>query len=195
MTQEDVQGHIAWQEYYDGMESMYDMRPQRKTFWENRHYKLFVRIGMTCLRNGLDTAEYMRAAMHMLNKDHEYISPKDFTNPRLIARYIDRKQKGRGIYERSWLTQTMELTTMACDTVPHLYASEIAILLEPRLPFEAWFRVLYLTPFNAQLYAAFGRTAWSQLQKEPSLRAFLRKQAPANMTKLEDELGKLDVTG
>lgn len=193
MTNDDVQAHIAWQEYYDGLEAMYGMRPQRKTLWENRHYKLFVKIGRSCTQNGIDTAEFMRTAMHMIDKDHEYITPKDFLNPTLLARYVDMKQKGRGLYERSWLTQVMELTTMACDTVPHLYASEVAILMEPRLPFETWFRVLYLNPFNEQLYAAFGRSAWSHLQKDPSLRMFLRKQAPVNMTKLEDALGKLDV--
>jgi hypothetical protein len=193
MNNEEAQAYLAWQEYYDGMERMYGLRPVRKTFFENRYRKRFIKIGKLCAQNGVDTAEFIRTAMHMIAKDHEYITPADFSNPRLFARFLDLKQHGRGLYERDWLTQVMELTTLVCDNVPRIYASETEVLLNPRLPFSSWFRLMYPAVPDTRLTASYGRAAWTQLQQDGGLRAFLRKQAPKNMVRLEQELGRLDV--
>jgi hypothetical protein len=192
MTRAEELGHIAWQDYYDGMQNIHGQNMKRKTYWDNRFYKQFVRIGELCVQHDADVSAFMAAAFGLILKESAYVTPKDFTDQGVWQQYLGQRTVQGNVPERQWDIQVSELTTLECDAIPRTYANEIELLLEPQLPFRAWFRVLYPEAFNEQLFAAYGKYAWAQLHKDRALRIFLRHRVAGNLRELENRLGQFD---
>ena len=192
MTRAEELGHIAWQEYYDGMARHYDMHMARKTYWTCKYYKQLVKLGALCDEHNTDVGEFMATAFGLILKDKVYITPKDFTNPDIWRQYEALRAQRGSSAQHAWCTQVMELTTLECDMIPNIYATEEALLLDSRQPFNAWFRVLYPEQFSERLYDMYGVIAWGQLRTDRPLRAFLRKQVGANVKELERRAGQFD---
>lgn len=192
MNKDEELAYIAWNEYYDIMARRFDMQMDRRTLWTNKFHKSFLAIGRLCLTHDLDVSDYISVSLDTMTKNRKYITPADFIKPQTLQAYFSIRERAGERVERQWVNQVNEFTTMECELIPRLYKSDKHIMLDPRMPFYAWFRVLYLTPFDEDIFTAHGAHAWSQLRQDNKLRTFLRQVSAANVAQLEARLGPLD---
>lgn len=194
MDKIDEIGYVVWEEYYRQLTRRIHKPVNRShNYWDDKKYKVFRQIAQICIDNDIDPADYLSANFGLLDKEHVYIRPEDFASAAALARC---KQHGTTDAERSWVVQVGILTDMACRCIPKYFKDETEILSDTETPFKPWFRLIYVTPFNENLFTWFGELAWTQLREDRSLRRVARKHSTANIDELERRLGQFgDVKG
>jgi hypothetical protein len=186
----DEVGYKAWDEFYNQMERRFRLSRGRRQYWGHKYYRTFRKIAQKCIKSNVNVTDLITIGFELIQKNHTYIVPKDFANDWLFDSAITRARELKTPVEMSWGSQISELSYVECDLIPDIYPNEEELLLDSRLPFTAWFRVLYSMPFSDRLFKMYGETAWVQLQENVRLRQYLRKHASANMKELETRLGK-----
>lgn len=190
MDRIDEVGYRAWDEFYNQMEVRFRMGRGRKQYWGHRYYKAFRELAEKCLKYDINVTDFVITNFEGLQKNHQYITPRDFSDDDAFRRYNERIEGLGSQIGTAWTTQVERLTTIECDLIPDIYDDEVDLLGDIKLPFYAWFRVLYPRPFSEQLFKLYGRAAWRQLQEDVRLRKYLRKQTAENVKELEARLGR-----
>jgi len=191
MDRTDELGYRAWDEFYIQMERRFRISRGRGQYWQNRHLKAFRKIGEKCLKHGIDPTDYINVSFDVLEKNHQYITPKDFSSGKALNRYLQHRSAYADDVLASWVTQVNTVTDMECRLIPKLYANEEDILMNMAISFDAWFRILYPSTFSDRLYAIYGQQAWTELHANRKLCEFLRERRPANVKELESRIGDL----
>lgn len=193
MDRADELGYMAWDEYYSQMSDRFRTRRPRKSYWHDKFYKAFRKIGDICDKNDIDPAHYIEVSLDTLIKgNHRYVTPRDFANANAIERYKTNNDLRGDDAASSWILQVNMLIDCESRMIPELYASEEELLSNFELPFTSWFRIMYPEQFNEMLFSIFGNDAYAELRKDKKLRDFLRKRAENNMQELEKRIGRLD---
>jgi hypothetical protein len=191
MDRIDEVGYRAWDEYYSQMERRFRLGRGRKQYWGHRYYKTFRDLAERCLKYDIVVTDFIITNFEAIQKNHTYITPRDFAGDDAFDRYSSRVEKLGSQIGTAWTTQVDRLASIECDLIPDIYDSEESLLADVKLPFYPWFRVLYPLPFSEDLFMLYGQATWTQLQEDMRLRQYLRKQTGANVIELEARLGKL----
>lgn len=190
MDQIDEVGYRAWDEYFTQMQRRFGLGRGRSAYWQHRHYKNFRKIASNCLQCGFEVTDFVVRSFDLLKKNHQYITPKDLTDPKLVEAYRKHVQEYGHEMRRNHSTQVQQLTDLETRLVPHKFASEEAILLDVDLAFDPWFRVLHPAKFSEAIFLVYGQMAWSELSVSQKLRDYARSHYAVNFQELERRLGK-----
>lgn len=191
MNEIESAAYRAWDVFYSQLEERFRIYTGRKQFWTHKFQKAFTRIGEICVKNHFDIFDYIATSLELLNRRHDYITPKDFTTQDAIDMYVGYKRVNGNEAEKEWLEQIRALTQIEVRLIPELYESEAHVLMNVNMSFRAWFRVLYPEKFNEVLFKMFGQLAWEEIQVDYRLLKFLRKKVPDKILELENRIGQL----
>jgi len=190
MDQLDEIGYRAWTVFYDQMQERFGLGRGRAQFWQNKHYRTFRRLAELVLARQIEVTDYVIHAFDLLQKNHRYITPKDLVDSRLADAYLEyRKAYGGDAGDLQFQIQT--LANLECQLIPDKYEDEDALLLDPNLSFEAWFRVLHPQRFNETIFKLYGSTAWQQLVITPVLKQLAQKYYKTNYQELERRMATI----
>lgn len=190
MDQLDEVGYRAWDEYFIQMQERFGSGRGRSAYWTHRHYKNFRKIGEICVGNTFEVTDYVRRAFDLLKKNHQYITPKDLTDPRLVESYKTHLNEYGQELRWSHSTQVQMLADLETRLIPDKYRSEEAILFDINLEFEPWFRMLHPEEFSEAIFKIYGQLAWTELSISQKLRQYVAAKYSANYQELERRLGK-----
>ena len=191
----DEIGQRAWMDFYDQKKRLYNDDHGRKTYLtgdSNRHhrfYRAFRDIASICLQYGYDVTDYVFTCFSLVDKDHKYVTPRDFVNQKIVDAYALYKKTYGDDANTAWASQSAELRNNTARMVPQFYANAAEILKDNKMPFTAWFRVFYDEQPSPELMEIYGESAWADLQVDRRLRLFLRKLRANNMAALEKCFG------
>jgi len=192
----DEVGYRAWDEYYTQLQSRLGSGRGRSAYWTHKHYKNFRRIADICIQHSFEVTDYVIRAFDLLEKNSQYITPKDLTDPELVENYKQHLKKYGYEIQLSHTMQIQQLTDLETRLVPEKYPSEEAILLDINMVFESWFRMLHPEKFSEAIFMVYGQLAWSELSGSQKLRDYARSKYVKNFQELENRLGKfLDLGG
>ncbi len=134
------------------------------------HMKAFVKAAKFCLESGLTAEEYSIALMDSLGNHRENFFPSYFGSS-TANQYALTYKEDRAIPLDMILEQQKELLRIH---VQKLKKDPIAALMDPRLKFYAWFRVVATREPNREIIGVYGETARKELTR--GLAEFLRNQ-------------------
>ena len=196
MDTADRLGERAWDEFYTQRVRLYGATDGRgKSFFtsdpnkHHRFYKAFRSIGEMCDTRGIDVADYITTCFSLVSKNHNYITPKDFARVEAVEAYLKHKKTYGDSSQAAWTSQARDLTDIVSRCIPSLYANIEEVVMDPRQPFTAWFRMLYQKTFSEKMAELYGQSAWSELRADKRLRIFLRRFRPDGMRELEKLIG------
>ena len=184
--------YIAWEMFYDCLEKLLDRSShQRKNGpFGHRFYSAFVRMAQICMENQWDVREYVSRMFDHVYQGKNFVAPSDLIKQECVAVYLKLCDIGAGgEHTQQWAQMVLSLTIMR-ETAQDMYPTDVWALQCVHSSFPAWFRVLYLQPFNEQLYAIYGQAAWNDLREDQLLRRFIRKVRPMEVAELENRIGK-----
>lgn len=180
----------AWWEFYEQLNQRLTIpRSRQGQLWTNRHRNTFIAIAEKCLERGINVTHYIQTCFQLIDKDTRYLTPADFKTDQMFFKYQWLlKSQGGSMVIHDWKQQVIELTELECTLIPKVYASNVDILMDVRQPFTPTFRVLYLDPVHMPLLEQYATRTWEELSKSDELRAFMRKQRPTGLEKLQEHM-------
>jgi len=190
MDQTDEVGYRAWDEYHTQLQERFGQGRGRSAYWTHKHYKNFRKIAEICIKFNFEVTDYVIRSFDLLDKNHQYITPKDLTDEKLVASYKQHSEEYGQELKWDHGTQVQLLADLEARLVPDKFPSEEAILLDINMTFESWFRVLHPETFSEAIYKIYGRMAWSELSTSQKLRDYVATRYTKNFQELERRLGK-----
>lgn len=187
----DVAAHCAWDEFFNQMAKRVRCPKGRgPTYQGSRYCKAFTQLAEWCLQRGFDPRDYVSTALELLQKDPNYITPKDLLKPGLLRLYVDTlaSRNNNSTIQASWDSQEHVVRQMRAQR-PDLFTDAFSLFSSSWKPFEAWFRITYPKEPDERLVAMYGYDAWAELQTSPALRAFLRELRPKALQVLQERYG------
>jgi len=190
MDEVERTAYIVWDVFYTCMSERFKDYKGRKEFWGHKHLKAFRRIAELCIQEGYDVADFIRTGLDLLQKNHAYITPKDFATAEAISRYDAYVEyRGDSEPEKSWTSQVATFVDVSMRTIPTFYSDETELLLDMHQPFLAWFRLVYPKQISEPLFQRYARLAWTELKTDSYLRQFVRKNFSEKLAELERRMG------
>jgi len=189
MDRIDEIGYRAWDEFYIQMRRWYRHDRGRGIYWSHKFIKAFKEIAAHCISNNIDVTDYIIRSFEIVNVDHKYLTPRDFVTKIAFKNYEEHRYKFKEELLTAWKTQIETLVDLECKFVPDKYDNEMELLICAIMPFEAWFRVLYIEPFNEEIFKYYGALAHKQLNENRKLLTLMRKYRADNVIQLEHRSG------
>ena len=187
----EVVAHCAWDEYYNQMaKRVQHPRGRGPTLHGSKYFKAFMRIAEQCVSMGYDVRDFVASALTVLQKDPNYVTPKDLTSTQVMVTYQNQVKARNNVSkaESEWHSQEITVRTLQAQR-PDVFVNGRALFMSSWMPFDAWFRVFYFEPADPEILGTYGRQAWAELQPEPALRRLLYTRRPATMKQLQDMYG------
>lgn len=187
----EVAAHCAWDEYYNQMvQKIKCPRGRGVTLYASRYFKTFMQIAEWCTQRGYDTRDFVTSVLELLQKDPNYLTPKDLYKPGILALYtaaVERRNNASSI-QLAWDSQERVVRQMRAQR-PDLFTDAYSIFSSSWKPFESWFRIAYPEEPDARLVTMYGHDAWTELQTTPALRVFLSNVRPKTLRLLQEQYG------
>ena len=181
----------AWDAFYLEMSHRQTAATNRGNFDTHRYHKAFMGIADLCHRYKVDVTDYITTCFMLTGKIARYILPSDFNNEEAMRAYRKRLHDEGDNVGLSWVTQVQELTQATFMLIPRVYGNEEDLLDAIDMPFHAWFRVLYPQQPSEKLVRHYGKNAWQQLQRDPLLLRFVKRDLADRLDRLETKYGVL----
>ena len=164
-------------------------RYKSSTYSEPKYKKVFYKVAEICASRGWDVSLYVRTAFDIFRKNHNYVTPRDLTESKMIDAFyaletcgeLTRDPRHRYTMQVKELLKYLQLKDGLC--------TEDAVLYSPLTPFESWFRVLYPENTSNRIFDIYGDIARQELAEDAALRAFARQRFPRMFKELERRTG------
>ena len=191
---------LAYDAFVDGMSSATNgswshlQAYRAKAYERNKScWRAFLELGKLCVDKEWYPVSYVTAALQLIGKNHNMITPRDLLHATVIKRYAEelerRKEETGNIAdaEADWAYNVQTLEALALSTRAQVHG----LLLNPTNPFPSWFRVFYADPPDSDLVKLYGDDAVAEIRKDPLLIAYLRQTRPQAMAGMEAVWGPM----
>jgi len=189
ISQIDQVGYSGWNTFYDQTQRWFNHDRGRGVYWSHKYIKAFREIAAHCMENGINIVDYITRSFEVVEKNHQYIVPRDFAGADAFERYRMHRNRFGSRPEEAWKRQVLDLVDLDCRLIPGKFENEISILTVAIMPFEAWFRVLYPEIMDEYILEMYGQAAHKELNADRALLSYLRKNRGDNVIQLEHRIG------
>lgn len=160
---------VAFDTFYNELERIYDWPRPYTTYAAHKGWKTFLKLAQICNDNGWDVKEYIYEAMSVPVKNRVATLITDLVSPNVVAAV--KKNFDAGSLDHS---NTLQFCLNTLETAKRAGRSEISILMDPNIPFPAWFRVCYPKNLDNRLIGEWLEIAIDELKSGHSLEEFVK---------------------